>query len=246
MIIKSTNLANARMMDFYQVMSLTANYLSKEDLEALQLTPYATEFNAAFSQLDKAVKQAQKTGYTESIVAADDNRDNVYTGFRGALRSMMRFPDADIASSAEALQVITDKYGESITRLPQREESAILSNIVAELQSEANAALLQTTGLNIWVEKLDEANKAFDDLYVSRTEKEAQFIVGLTRTERGNMQTAFEKLAQAIEAYAFINGEEAYKTLADRINTEVANVQQAAKARATLSEDEASPASADL
>ena len=239
MMIKSTNLANARMMDFYQVMSLTSNYLSKEDLEVLQLTPYATEFNAAFSELDEAVKQAKKTKYTENILAADDNRDNVYTGFTGALRSMLRFPDLDIASSAEALKIITDKYGNNITRSPQREESAILSNIVAELQSEANALLLQKTGLNIWVEKLDEANKEFDNLYISRTEKEAEIIVGLTRTERGKMQDAFEKLIQAIEALAFINDEAAYKTLADRINTEVANVQQAAKARATLSEDEA-------
>ena len=64
--------------------------------------------------------------------------------------------------------------------------------------------------------------------------KEVEFIAALTRTERANMQAAFEKLAQAIEAYAFIDGEAPYKTLADTINTEIANVQQATKARASM------------
>lgn len=234
MMIKSTNLYNARLMDFYQVMNLTVGYLDKEDIAALQLSEVTTEFKATFVALDKALKQAQKTGFTESIIVADDNRDDIFTGFNGAIRSMTRFPDKEIAQSASLLLLIVEKYGQGITRLPQREESAILTNIITELQSVENTSLLQKTGLTIWVDKLAQANNEFDELYTHRTEKEAEFITGLTRTERANTQAAFEKLTRAIEAYAFINGEAAYKPLADKINTEVANVKQAAKARATL------------
>ena len=86
----------------------------------------------------------------------------------------------------------------------------------------------------MWLDKLEQANNEFDNLYVNRNEKEAEFISGLTRTERANMQAAFEKLVRAIEANAYLRGEDAYKPLAEKINTEVANVQQAAKSRATL------------
>lgn len=237
MLIKSTNVNNARLMDFYQVMNLTAGYLSKENIAAMQITTVANEFNAALSSLDKALKQAQKTGYTESIIAADEARDNIYTGFTSSLRGMTRFPDAEIAQSAQKLMVVTDKYGQGITRLPQREESAALTNMVSELQNAENTPLLQQTGLALWVQKLADANRAFDELYANRTEKEAEFIVHLTRTERANMQAAFEKLVRAIEAYAFINGEAAYKPLADKINTEIGNVKQATKARATLNQN---------
>lgn len=236
-MIKSTNLSNARLMDFYQVMNLTVSYLEKENTDALQLTQVSTEFKTAFAALDKALKQAQKTGYTDSIIAADDNRDTIFTGFTGAIRSMTRFPDKEIAQSAMKLLIVTEKYGQGITRLPQREESAVLTNIVAELRNEENASYLQKTGLTLWVDKLALANTEFDELYAHRTEKEAEFITGLTRTERATTQLAFEKLTRAIEAYSFINDEAAYKPLAEKINTEVANVKQAAKARATMNEN---------
>ena len=87
----------------------------------------------------------------------------------------------------------------------------------------------------MWVDKLELSNNKFDNLYVNRNEKESEFISGLTRTERANTQSAFEKLVRAIEANAYLKGEAAYKALADKINTEIANVQQAAKSRATMS-----------
>jgi len=233
MLIKSTNLANARLMDFYQVMGLTSGFLQKEDLGALNLNPIASDFNIAFGNFDKALKQAQKTGYTDAIIDADDNRDNIQIGFQSILSGYTRFPDKEIANAATQLLVVINKYGSGVTRLPQREESAVLTNMVGDLRNDVNAPLLQTVGVTIWVDKLDEANRAFDELYANRTAKEAEFITGLTRTERANVQAAFEKLALGIESYAFINGEAGYKPLADKINTEVANMQQAARARAT-------------
>ncbi len=38
MLIKSTHLDKARLLDFYQVMSLTAGFLAKEPLDELKLT----------------------------------------------------------------------------------------------------------------------------------------------------------------------------------------------------------------
>lgn len=241
MLIKSTNLANARFMDFYQVMSLVISFLSKEDLTALNLAKEAGDFKTVFDIFDKALKQAQKTGITEDIIAADDERDNIYIGFTGSLRNLTRFPDAEIAQSATKLLLITDKYGNDVPRLPQREETAALKNIVAELRSPANALLAQKAGQTMWVDKLEESNSKFDNLYVNRNEKESEFISGLTRTERANTQAAFEKLVRAIEANAYLKGEAAYKPLAEKINTEIANVKQAAKARATLNVNSVKP-----
>lgn len=233
MLIKSTNLSEARLMDYVQVMTINSGFLAKENLESLQLKPAATAFDAALSSLESSVKQAQKTGYTEQIVAADEQRDSIFSGFTASLRGMTRFPDASVAQAAQQLLLVTDKFGQGVIRLPQREESAVLTSIITEMKTEANASNLLKTGLTVWVEKLEEANRTFDLLYAERSEKEAEFITGLTRTERTAMQTAFENLVRAIEAYAYINGETAYKPLSEKINTEVAKVQQAAKTRST-------------
>lgn len=237
MLIKSTNLQNARLMDFYQVMSITADFLHKEDLPALKLTEVSNEFFITFEVFDKAMKQAMKTGYTDQIIAADDARDAILTGFLGALRSMLYFPDKAISAAAAQLMTVVDKYGSGIQRLPQREETAVITNLLQDLRNTENAPHVQATSLTMWIDKLDEANKTFDSLYTHRTEKEAEFIIGLTRTERANMQAVFEKLCRSIEAYGFIEGEEKYKPLADKINVEVTNVQQATKARATMAKN---------
>ena len=234
MLIKSINLGRARLMDFYQVMSLVLSFLSKEDLVALNLAQEAGDFQTVFDIFDKAIKQAQKTGITDDVIAADDERDNIFTGFTGSLHSLTRFPDADIAQSATKLLLILEKYDNDVTRLPQREETGVLKSISTELKTPENVVLLQKTNQTLWATKLDESNTKFENLYEHRTEKEAEFIAGLTRTERANTQAAFEKLVRAIEANAYLKGEAAYKPLADKINTEVANVQQAAKSRATM------------
>ena len=234
MLIKSTNLGRARFMDFYQVMSLVLSFLSKEDLVALNIAQEAGDYQTVFDVFEKAIKQAQKTGITDDIIAADDERDNIFTGFTGSLRSLTRFPDADIAQSAAKLLLIVEKYDNDVTRLPQREETGVLKSIATELKTSENAVLLQKTNQTLWATKLDESNTKFENLYEHRTEKEAEFITGLTRTERANTQNAFDKLVRAIEANAYLKGEAAYKPLADKINTEVANVQQAAKSRATI------------
>jgi len=234
MLVKSTNLANARFMDFYQVMSLVLGFLSKEDVNMLNVALEANDFRTVFEIFEKAVKQARKTGITDPLILGDDKRDNVYIGFTGSLQHATRFPDEIVAQSAAKLLLITDKYGAGVARLPQRQETGVIKNIIAELRMSKNIMLLQNTGLAMWLDKLEQANNEFDNLYVNRNEKEAEFISGLTRTERANMQAAFEKLVRAIEANAYLRGEDAYKPLAEKINTEVANVQQAAKSRATL------------
>jgi|GEM_PF-1009725 len=216
MMIVSTNLANARLMDFYQVMSLTAGYLEKEDLGKLMLTAYQAEFKKSFDSLDASMKQAMKTGYTNALIAADDARDDLFTGFVGFLRSMTRFPDKAMIGAAEKLLLVVEKYGYGLARFPQREETAAITNLVQDLRNAENTPLVETIGAKVWTDKLDESNRAFDDLYSHRSEKDAQFITGLTRTERVNMQAAFDKLAQAINSLAFINGEAAYKALADK------------------------------
>ena len=152
MLIKSTNLGRARFMDFYQVMSLVLSFLSKEDLNMLNVAQEANDFQTVFELFEKAIKQARKTGITDPLILADDKRDNVYIGFTGSLQQATRFPDEVVAQSAAKLLLITDKYGAGVARLPQREETGVIKNIITELRLPENMMLLQNTGLIMWLE----------------------------------------------------------------------------------------------
>ncbi len=230
-LIKSTNLKNAHLMDFFEVMSIVATFLEKENLETLKLTTVVAEFTKSLELLEKALTQARKTGITESLLEADNLRDNIFTGFTNVLRGMTYFSDVIISEAAVAITDVVKKYGKGVKRLPQREETAVLTNLIEDLKNDEYKEQVAVAGLTIWVEKLEQANVEFENLYTQRTEKEAQFVVGLAQMERENMQNAFVKLCRTIEAYAIIEGEEKYKPLGDKINAEVSNVQQAIKAR---------------
>ncbi len=230
-LIESTNLKRAHLMDFFEVMNIVSSFLEKENLETLQLTKVAEEFNQTLKVLEDALTQARKTGITESLLKVDNLRDNTFTGFATVLKGMTYFPDDTISQSAIAITDVVEKYGKKIQRLPQREETAVLINLIEDLKSEEYTAKVTATGLTAWIEKLEQLNNEFENLYTQRTEKEAQFVVGLTKTERENMQSVFVKLCQTINSYAFLEGATKYQSLADKINTEISNVQQMIKRR---------------
>ncbi len=244
-LIQSTNLQRAHLMDFFEVMNIVASFLQKEDLEALKLTQVAGEFTQTLAVLEDALTQARKTGITESLLETDRLRDTIFIGLKTVLKGMSYFPENTISNAANNIQLVVEKYGKKIQELPQREETAVLINLTEDLKTNDYQQDVQTVGLTAWVyqqdvqvagltawvEKLEQANTQFEELYTQRTEKEAQFVVGLTKTERENMQEIFVKLCRTIEAYALIEGEEAYKPLADKINNEISKVQQAIKRR---------------
>ncbi len=230
-LIKSSNLRNAHLMDFAEVMSVVASFLEKEDLEALKLTQVANEFTQQLEELENGLVQARKTGLTEQIVATDHQRDNLFIGFRHILKGMTYFPDENVVQMAKQIKIVVEKYDKHINRLPQREETSVLSNLIDDLQADENKQQVNTLNLTPWVIAMQQANDKFEELYTERTEKESKIVIALAKTQRHNMQEAFTNLCQTINAYAIILGEADYQSLANKINTEINNVKQLIKTR---------------
>ncbi len=230
-LIHSTNLSRAHLMDFFEVMRMVSKFLSEEDLPTLKLEKEADIFRENLNALDKALLQAQKTGFTDQILSLDQKRDDILTGFNFIVRGLMYYPDPLVLERASVIKNIMDKYGARIQQLPQREESAVIINMLQDFNSPEYFDNIQKLNLVDWIRALENTNNEFESLYLARSEKEAKFITGLTREQRDKMQDSFTHLCHAIEAYAFIGKEELYQPLADKINVEVAKVKQLAKAR---------------
>ncbi len=230
-LIKSSYLQQAHLMDFAEVMSIVSSFLEKEDLTTLKLTEITNEFNQQLNKLEEGLVQSRKTGLTDNIVEADQQRDNLFIGFYSLIKGMTYFPNDSIAEMAEEVIIVIEKYDRHINRLAQREETAVLSNLIDDLKSEAYQQHINDLNLTPWVTAMEEANNRFQELYTQRTEEKAKFVVSLAKTERDQMQKIFTKLCEIINAYAIIEGEENYKSLADKINTEINNVKQRIRTR---------------
>ena len=135
MLIKPINLDTARLVDFYQVMSLVITFLTNEDLATLNLAHEAEDFTTVFEIFDKALQEAKKTGYTNHLLTADDNLDtttnepNITIGFTGSLDKLTRFHDTEITEIAKILLAVFEKCGNGKSGLPHREETALITKI---------------------------------------------------------------------------------------------------------------------
>ncbi len=176
-LIKTSSLIKTHLLDFAEVMSIVASFLEKEDLEALKLTQVANEFDQQLAELDKALKQARKTGLTEEIVATDHQRDNLFIGFSSVLNGMLFFPNENIVEMAKQIKIVVERYGEHINRLAQREETSALTNLIDDLQADDNKDQVAALNLTPWVVAMKTTNEKFEELYTERTEEESKRVI---------------------------------------------------------------------
>lgn len=220
-MIKSSNLKNLRIMDFFQVVSNISAHLEKYDLNALKLTDTATNLQTSLSELDEALKPLRVSGDTLKLNELDARRDRALVGLRAFLKSFSHFPDAAKTNAANKLKAELEKYGKSPQTLPLREETAMIHNILQDFAKPENAAFVTELGAATWITELQTTNTEFETLYNRRTQENAAIEVGRTKENRQKTQDALTLLIQTINARMLLDGEAPYKALADAINFEI-------------------------
>lgn len=232
-MIKSTNLSDVTHEDFFQIISLTLVFLKKENLDELKLKEAYSALEKAFNAFDEAFKQTRKTGLVDLKEEIDSMRDNLVIGFYQTASALLRFPNEPTRQAAQRIvDVIAHYGGTSIAYMPQKEETAAITNLLQNI----SGADLAATGTTRWAERLENENNRFAEVLAQKTEKQAQYVAGLLMEERKNTDTRFRLLCKTIDSLAFIFGAEPYQTLAGNINQLVANAQQAVKQKASARE----------
>lgn len=231
-MIKRSDLRDTLMLDFYQIMANVNTHLAQEDLPALKLdTTVSADFAPAFARMDETLKPLYKSGLTEQILYWDNDRDQMVVGLRSHLKAATRFPDAQIAADAAKLLEVMDNYGKGIQRKPMREETGIITNLLQDYAKPEFAPMVQSTSSAPYIGKLQTSNAELEKVYNDRTRIQAAIEVGIAKEAREALQKAFSKLVKTINAYAFLEGEEPYKRLADNINQEVKQAMQTVSQR---------------
>ncbi|WP_418894615.1 DUF6261 family protein [Limibacterium fermenti] len=229
-LISKKNLDEVPVMDFYQVMTNTDNHYKSVDLETLKLKPtYDEHFAPAYTALDVAVKPLYSNVETKEIWELDKKTDDTIVGLRQHLKSQLRHPDPDVSNAASKLLTLMDNYGKNIYRKPILAEIGIVTNLMQDFAKPEYAPLVTTSASDPWVTKLGEYNGALGVIYNDRTRSKALVEIGQVKKARTKMQKAFTKMADVINALALLEGEAAYKPIADDINEEIKQVLTSAK-----------------
>ena len=217
------NLTKLRLMNFYQVMTNVQLFLSQEDLETLKLKDAAKVFDEKYKAFDAAVQPMRGDVDTKELNKLDERRDKALIGLYGHVRVFTGFPEEAKATAAQQLQAILLKYDKAPQTKPLREETAIVSNVVSDLEVADAKAKLTLIGADKWLDELKDANKKFEAAYNARTQRNMD-LVGQTKEKRIALDDEYRRLAHTINALATLGGEAPYKRLMSSIN---ADIQQA-------------------
>ena len=217
------NLTKLRLMNFYQAMTNVQLFLSQEDLETLKLKDAAKVFDEKYKAFDAAVQPMRGDVDTKELNKLDERRDKALMGLYGHVRVFTGFPEEAKATAAQQLQAILLKYDKAPQTKPLREETAIVSNVVSDLEVADAKAKLTLIGAEKWLDELKDANKKFEAAYNARTQRNMD-LVGQTKERRIALDDEYRHLAHTINALATLGGEAPYKRLMSSIN---ADIQQA-------------------
>ena len=178
-----------------------------------------SNFKAAVSAEDEALKISQKSLLTDDIAKADSDRDALYAGYKKAVEGFLAMPIADMAQAAKILaQHIKDYKISTSDQLDK--ETGLLVNFISDLEDKYSAQVA-TLGLTAFVTNMKEANERVRTLTLQRTNEKMGVTVGALKTARTASDNAYRALVKMVNALALVFGEKDYTSFIDYVNTEV-------------------------
>ena len=178
-----------------------------------------SNFKAAVTAEDEALKISQKSLLTDDIAKADNDRDVLYAGYKKAVEGFLAMPVADMAQAAKVLsQHIKDYKINTAGQLDK--ETGLLVNFITDLEGKFSAQV-NTLGLTAFVTNLKEANERVRTLTLQRTNEKMGITVGALKTARTASDDAYRALVKMVNALALVFGEKDYTSFIDYVNTEI-------------------------
>ena len=205
-----------------------------------------SNFKAAVTAEDEALKISQKSLLTDEIAKADSDRDALYAGYKKAVEGFLAMPIADMAQAAKILsQHIKDYKINTADQLDK--ETGLLVNFISDLEDKY-AAQVAKLGLTAFVTNLKEANERVRTLTLQRTNEKISITVGALKTARTASDDAYRALVKMVNALALVFGEKDYTAFIDYVNTEVTHYKREVigqKAKAPSTSDSSSVTTPD-
>ena len=178
-----------------------------------------SNFKAAVTAEDEALKISQKSLLTDDIAKGDNDRDALYAGYKKAVEGFLAMPVADMAQAAKVLsQHIKDYKINTAGQLDK--ETGLLVNFITDLEGKFSAQVI-TLGLTPFVTNLKEANERVRTLTLQRTNEKMGITVGALKTARTASDDAYRALVKMVNALALVFGEKDYTSFIDYVNTEI-------------------------
>ena len=203
--ILKANLNNARNAEHYQFHSDVLSIVTVEVATAQKIEGLRSEYAALFDKENTAFIQNRAYESTKEVEAKDRVRDELFLYIKQTVDSNLYCPVANKKAAAEKLSFAMKPY-RSANSKAFAENTAQVTNLVADFQSETYAEYVELLGLTDAVEQLKTANNEFNAIYMGRSgEKLVRASTENMKSIRPKVDTAYRSLASAINALYQVN-----------------------------------------
>ena len=176
----------------------------------------ADTLKAAFNEENRYFALSKKSASTDEILAADADRDTLYSAYYRAVKSFLRVSTADLHTAAKTLWQSLVDYGIKPSMQLERETGAI-QNLLEDCEQKYSAEVAKL-GLQTVLASLKTANAKVSELLYSRTTEQSKQVAGALRKARQQSDEAFKQVRKVANAMATLGSAEALKPFADFVN----------------------------
>lgn len=180
----------------------------------------------ALAQEDRDLKISQKSHLTDELVAADDLRDKLYSGYKKSVDGYRDFPQPEIATAAKELWQHLKDYAIA-PKMQLDKETGLLINLISDLEGKF-APQVAKLSLTSFIAQLKATNERVRQLTTSRTDEKMGSVVGALKISRKATDEAYHLLTKTVNAYAIVEGESAYAPFINYVNLEITHYKREA------------------
>ena len=227
--------------EFFQLLFEVLAFAEKSSEEMSEtFTNKLQELRTSFDIYDKELVQQRKIP-TKQLMKAERDRDfairKIYTLI--CAYSDYRF-DKKKMEAATSLKRVFKRYGtgSSISRMNQDAETAVITNLLQDLAKTDSQQHITTLHLTDAVSALTTHNLIFEKEQQNRRKAQAEYVTGVVKNARKNVENDFLAFVDVVNALAIIEGEEKYADLKRNIGAMVKKHFALAKQRTRKKEEE--------
>ena len=154
-------------MDIIRIPKMKMAQLQTVGDRSVEICKPIPEVEPAVTQAETALTDFKEGMLKDKASAAekkeiDLKRDRLVSGFMHDVKAEQLFPyeDENEKKALTDLLHLVNKYGTGVRRLPLNEETAVIDNLVTDVE-ELDLTVLQPSGVMRWIPLLKDANNAF-------------------------------------------------------------------------------------
>ncbi|MDR2388767.1 MAG: DUF6261 family protein [Tannerellaceae bacterium] len=147
--------------EWFELFNVYKEKVNRFGSETLGIKDLYLRFLSLLYKADAALLILRKSSYTKAIEAADKQRDELYQGFYGTVKSARKQPNADKQQAAERLFELLKGYRGDITSGNHAAESGAIYNLLQDLRSASYTPDVTLLGVGDWIAAISQAEQSF-------------------------------------------------------------------------------------